>query len=60
MIPLIVLGACVVLGLILSIAIYNSFVAVRNHCEEAWANIDAELKRRHDLIPNLVSIPCTC
>ena len=34
--------------------IYNSLVQGRNHCDEAWANIDTELKRRYDLIPNLV------
>lgn len=33
---------------------YNTLVVTRNHCDEAWANIDTELKRRHDLIPNLV------
>ncbi len=46
------------LALILVVVVlghYNSLVAVRNHCEEAWANIDTELKRRHDLIPNLVN-----
>ncbi len=33
---------------------YNGIVRVRNHCREAWSDIDTELKRRHDLIPNLV------
>ena len=33
----------------------TSLVQARNHCDEAWADIDAELKRRYDLIPNLVS-----
>ena len=33
---------------------YNSLVRLRNHCEESWADNDTELKRRHDLIPNLV------
>jgi LemA protein len=43
------------LGLIVILAtIYNSLVQGRNHCDEAWADIDAELKRRYDLIPNLV------
>lgn len=34
---------------------YNSLVRLRNHCRESWSNIDTELKRRYDLIPNLVS-----
>jgi len=34
---------------------YNGLVRIRNHCRESWSNIDTELKRRHDLIPNLVS-----
>ena len=36
------------------IATYNTLVALRNHIAEAWSNIDTELKRRYDLIPNLV------
>src|ERR1700680_3034228 len=34
---------------------YNGLVAARNRTQEAWSEIDVELKRRHDLIPNLVS-----
>lgn len=34
---------------------FNTLVALRNHMRDAWANIDTELKRRHDLIPNLVA-----
>lgn len=33
---------------------YNRFVTLRNRCREAWADIDVQLKRRYDLIPNLV------
>jgi len=36
------------------IASYNGLVRLRNQMEEAWAQIDVQLKRRHDLIPNLV------
>ena len=36
------------------IGTYNGLVRLRNHCRESWADIDTELKRRHDLIPNLV------
>src|SRR5271167_5147303 len=34
---------------------YNGLVKKRNRTQEAWSEIDVELKRRHDLIPNLVS-----
>jgi LemA protein len=34
---------------------YNVLVRDRNRCDESWADIDTELKRRYDLIPNLVS-----
>ena len=37
------------------IASYNRFVSQRNLIKDAWANIDTELRRRYDLIPNLVS-----
>jgi LemA protein len=40
--------------LILMWAIYNSLVKLRNQCRESWADIGTELKRRYDLIPNLV------
>ena len=36
------------------IAVYNGLVARRNQVREAWATIDTQLKRRYDLIPNLV------
>ena len=42
-----------VLALML-IALYNSLVSKRIRCREAWAQIDVQLKRRYDLIPNLV------
>ena len=34
--------------------LYNSLIKLRNKCNEAWADIDTQLKRRYDLIPNLV------
>ena len=34
---------------------FNSLVRKRNRTQEAWSEIDVELKRRHDLIPNLVT-----
>jgi LemA protein len=36
------------------ILIYNAMVAARNRVDEGWSGIDVQLKRRHDLIPNLV------
>ncbi|WP_078284792.1 LemA family protein [Mycobacteroides chelonae] len=38
---------------------YNGFVRIRNLVQEAWKQIDVELQRRHDLIPNLVEVAST-
>lgn len=53
-IGIIVIAAAVLLPLIWLIANYNSFVKLRLQCHNAWSNIDTELKRRYELIPNLV------
>lgn len=37
------------------IALYNGFITLKNRVAEAWADIDVQLKRRYDLIPNLVN-----
>lgn len=37
------------------IVTYNGFVTIRNRVEEAWADIEVQLKRRYDLIPNLIN-----
>ena len=50
---LIVIGVVVVLALIY-ILIRNSIIGSRNRVDEAWSGIDVQLKRRHDLVPNLV------
>jgi LemA protein len=39
-----------------AIVTYNRFVARRNKVRDAWADVDAELRRRHDLIPNLARV----
>ena len=52
---LIVVGAVVLLPAIYVVVTYNTLVALRNHIRDAWANVDTELKRRYDLIPNLVA-----
>ena len=51
--PLVILVVLLVIALALA-AMYNRLVRCRNHCDEAWSNVDTELKRRYDLIPNLV------
>ena len=50
----IVLIAVVVLVLLYVIVTYNAFVRLRNRIQNAWAQIDVQLRRRYDLIPNLV------
>ena len=44
----------IILLLIVFFVIYNSLVALRNQMQNSWSQIDVQLKRRHDLIPNLV------
>jgi LemA protein len=51
---LIVVLILVVLVLIYLVAAYNGLIRRRNQIENAWSQIDVQLKRRHDLIPNLV------
>lgn len=47
------LGILLLLGLWVAV-LYNGLVRHRNHVEESWSDIDTELRRRYDLIPNLV------
>src|SRR5258708_29833420 len=49
-----IVGGIVVLVLIWLVLTYNGLATLRNRTQEAWSEIDVELKRRHDLIPNLV------
>ena len=52
---LIGVGVLAVIALIV-IVLYNRLVAIRNQVGNAWKQIDVQLKRRHDLIPNLVEV----
>lgn len=51
----IVVGVIVLIAL-WAVAIYNGLVSGRNQAQTAWSQIDVQLKRRHDLIPNLVQV----
>ncbi len=53
--PLLIIGGLVLLILVWAIAIYNALVRLRQQCRESWSGIDTELRRRYDLIPNLVA-----
>jgi LemA protein len=54
MIALYIILGIIVLLLLWFVFIYNGLVRLRNQMQNAWAQIDVQLKRRHDLIPNLV------
>ncbi|MDI6777647.1 MAG: LemA family protein [Patescibacteria group bacterium] len=54
MIMWVILGIVAVL-IIWAIAVYNGLIRLKNRVDEAWSDIDVQLKRRYDLIPNLVS-----
>jgi LemA protein len=53
-IALIVIGAIIVIAVLYFIVKRNSIIAARNRVDESWSGIDVQLKRRHDLVPNLV------
>src|SRR2546428_10380819 len=50
-----ILVAIVILVVLWLVFTYNGLISARNRTQEAWSEIDVELKRRHDLIPNLVN-----
>jgi len=54
LIVLLVIAAVILLVILYVIGTYNIFVGLRNQVDNAWSQIDVQLKRRHDLIPNLV------
>ena len=47
---LVIIGAVV----LMAIGMYNSLITLRNRCDNAWSQVDVQLRRRYDLIPNLV------
>jgi LemA protein len=51
-----VIGVLIIFGLLVLflVGMYNSLVILRNRCDNGWAQIDVQLRRRYDLIPNLV------
>src|ERR671939_347789 len=54
MVWVIVVVVAVVLLLLFVVGLYNKLVRLRNRSENAWAQVDVQLRRRYDLIPNLV------
>src|SRR5208283_3311079 len=57
--PIVIILLLVLVGFVFVVLVwiagaYNGLVRLRNQLENAWAQIDVQLKRRHDLIPNLV------
>lgn len=54
--PILIFSAVCVLPVIWLISNYNRFANVQQHLRESWANIEVEMKRRYELIPNLVGV----
>ncbi|HED37200.1 MAG TPA: LemA family protein [Ignavibacteria bacterium] len=54
MTALIIILVIIVLAILMFVSMFNSLVKLRNQVKNAWAQIDVQLKRRHDLIPNLI------
>ncbi|PIZ96028.1 MAG: hypothetical protein COX80_02470 [Candidatus Magasanikbacteria bacterium CG_4_10_14_0_2_um_filter_33_14] len=55
MVALYVILGIVILAILWMIGVYNGLITLRNRTKEAWSDIDVQLKRRHDLIPNLIA-----
>ena len=53
-IGIILLGIVVVIAIAI-IAMYNGLITLKNRVDEAWSDISVQLKRRYDLIPNLIA-----
>ena len=54
MVAVIIIAVLVVLVVLIVIGVNNSMIGARNRVDESWSGIDVQLKRRHDLVPNLV------
>lgn len=54
LIPVILVVVVIIILVIAAIAIYNGIIALRNRIDNAWSQIDVQLRKRYDLIPNLV------
>ncbi|MEQ9379703.1 MAG: LemA family protein [Pirellulales bacterium] len=54
LIPLAIVAGILFLPFVWLIANYNRFVRIQQHMKESWSDIDVEMKRRYDLVPNLV------
>lgn len=54
LIPVILVVVVIIIIVIAAIAIYNGIIALRNRIDNAWSQIDVQLRKRYDLIPNLV------
>src|SRR5581483_4639662 len=52
---MIILGIIVIVALLWLVGTYNRLITLTTRAREAWADIDVQLKRRYDLIPNLVN-----
>lgn len=53
-VTLVIIGVVVIVGLFYAINVYNRLISLKNRVQEAWSDIDVQMKRRYDLIPNLV------
>ncbi|MDD8025569.1 MAG: LemA family protein [Acidobacteriota bacterium] len=54
MAPLVLFLIIIGVLFVAAVGIYNGLVALRNRCQNAWSQVDVQLKRRYDLIPNLI------
>ena len=54
LVAILVLGVAMALLLLYGVVAFNALVRMRNECDQAFSDINVQLKRRHDLIPNLV------
>ena len=54
LIAIIVIAVLIIVLVLIVISVNNSMIGARNRVDESWSGIDVQLKRRHDLVPNLV------